>query len=116
MIIGVAIAALIGAAVYSDANTLRARGITVGDTSPGRWFWFSFLLAIIAVPLYLIKRSEATSFHHQAFGPPPYHQGWVPPPAAPGARPGDRFCGACGTALSPGARFCGRCGSDRGQR
>ncbi|MGH9152617.1 MAG: zinc-ribbon domain-containing protein [Acidimicrobiales bacterium] len=100
MIFALFIAAVIGAVVYSDANSLGARGLRVGNTSPGGWGMGAFLLAIVFVPVYLIKRSEATTARLAVHAP------------AAGAAGG--YCTTCGTPLVAGARYCGTCGTDRG--
>lgn len=100
MIFALFVAAVIGAVVYSDANTLLARGQRVGNTSPEGWGVGAFLLAIVFVPVYLIKRSEATTARLAVHAQPAHSTGG--------------YCTTCGTPLVAGARYCGTCGTDRG--
>jgi hypothetical protein len=128
--VGIAIAAGLGVWAYSDAKTLRSRGITVGSMSPAAWGWLVFLIAIVFGILYLVQRPKAIaaantgSYPSFSLPPPP------PPPAGTGQRavrapldsaaiarsvdqtsPRTPYCTSCGTQIQTGTKFCANCGS-----
>ena len=128
--VGLAIAAGLGVWAYSDAKTLRSRGIAVGSMSPAAWGWLVFLVAIVFGILYLVQRPKAIAAANT--GPYPSFLGPPPPPPPPGTgqsavrapldsaaiaravdqtSPRTRNCTSCGTQIQAGAKFCANCGS-----
>ena len=85
VLIGAFLAAWVAYIIFSDARKLAARGVKVLRIGPVGWFWFSFLVLIVAGPLYLIKRSGAIREAGPGYPPgtrlPP--AGWHPDPDDP---------------------------------
>jgi len=80
---------------WSDARSLRTRGIRVGGMGPGGWFWGVFLLLVVFGPLYLFSRSKAL---HRS------------PTVASQLEPvGTYRCPSCGAALEARVVHCPAC-------
>lgn len=94
ILVGLAIAAVIGAIVAQDANKRGMNG--------AGWGFCTFLMCIVFLPLYLIMRKPIAA----SVAPPVF----APVPAGP------TLCASCGKYYSGNPAFCPNCGASQTQR
>jgi hypothetical protein len=99
-LLGFVLLAVIGWAVWRDANSRGMNGVL--------WGVLGALFCIIVVPIYLIVRKPVLSAEQQRSEAAPISLHADRQPGVPGAA---RFCSKCGSALTEGAKFCGKCGA-----